>query len=72
METPIGDSRLPVVTGGAEPQEGGGIARATIGALVYRGIPSDLRRSEGIPGIPMPNDGVHTRRDSGGYRWLFC
>ena len=28
--TPIGDYRLPVVTGAAEPQEGGGIARAWI------------------------------------------
>ena len=38
--TPIGDYRLPVVTGGAEPQEGGGIARAWIeDPKVYRGIP---------------------------------
>ena len=28
--TPIGDYRLPVVTGEAEPEEGGGIARAWI------------------------------------------
>ena len=28
--TPIGDYRLPVVTGKEEPQEGGGIARAWI------------------------------------------
>ena len=28
--TPIGDYSLPGVTGGAEPQEGGGIARAWI------------------------------------------
>ena len=38
--TPIRDSRLPVVTGGAEPQVGGGIARAWIkDAKVYPGIP---------------------------------
>ena len=40
METPIADYRLPVVTGGAEPKEGGGIARACIeDPKVYPGIP---------------------------------
>ena len=38
--TPIRDYRLSVVTGGAEPQEGGGIARTWIEDLkVYPGIP---------------------------------
>ena len=41
--------RLPVVTGGAEPQEGGGIARAWIeDPIVYPGIPSDLRNMGGL------------------------
>ena len=40
VETPIGDYRLPVVTGRAEPQEGDGIARAWIeDPKVYPGIP---------------------------------
>ena len=38
--TPIGDYRLPVVSGRAELQEGGGIARAWIeDPKVYPGIP---------------------------------
>ena len=59
--TPVGVSyTLSVVTGGAEPQEGGGIARAWIvDPKIYRDI-------------PMPNDGVRARGDSGGYRQAFC
>ena len=58
--TPIGDYRLPVITGAAKPQEGGGIARLWLeNPIVY-------------PGIPMPNDDVCDRGDSGGYRQLFC
>ena len=38
--TSIGDYKLPLVTGGAKPQEGGGIAWAWIvGPKVYPGIP---------------------------------
>ena len=52
--TSIEDYRLPVVTGGADPQEGGGIARAWIeDPKVY-------------PGIPMPNDGAGCLRE----QWL--
>ena len=51
---------LPVAAGGAEPQEGGGIAWAwIIDPKVY-------------PTIPMPNDGVQARGNSGGYRQPFC
>ena len=47
---------MPVVTGGAEPQEGGGIARAWItDPKVY-------------PVYQCPNDGLRAGGDSGGYR----
>ena len=60
MGTLVGSYWLLVVTGGAEPQEGGGIVWAWIADLkVY-------------PGITMPDDGVRARWDSGGYRRPFC
>ena len=49
---------LPVVNGGAEPHECGGIARAWI------------RRY--TPVCQWPNDGIRARGDSGGYRQQFC
>ena len=40
IETPVGDYRLIVVTGRAEPKEGGGIAQGSIvDPKVYPGIP---------------------------------
>ena len=55
MGTPIENYRLLVVTGGVEPQEGSGIARACTADLkVY-------------PGIEIPQYGVCTRRDGGNY-----
>ena len=47
---PIGDYGLPVVTEVA----------VTGGCWKYSGL---NRKFEGIPGIPMPNDGVRTRRN---------
>ena len=52
---PIANYCLPLVIGRAEPQKGGGIAQAWISdPKVY-------------PGMPVPNDGVHTGGDS----WLW-
>ena len=52
---------MPVVKEGAEPQEGGGIARAWIeNPKVY---PGSI-----FPVNQCPNDGGRAREDSGGYR----
>ena len=51
VDTHVGNYWLPVVTGGAEPQEGGGIAQSWI---------TDPKL---YPGIPMPKNGTWVLRE---------